>query len=427
MSKKEENSPVEKPVTDPKKVKVYLGVTLGFILLCGFLIILSGHRQSPKKTPTASTASTQGPGLSPLQAFSKSVAQKRADVEQQQNSAPSLAAMSGDHSTGTGASHTAKRAIDPVMQAREKFKLQEVTRALKASQAQWGGFKAVAGQSQQNNRSQTQDTPQPTSLQSQLEAVKVRILKTQKLRDQIESGNFSALPVSTQSQTKSQLSSLLETFKPPPKDIVGYTMTNKYDADIAGKMKLPIGTVIPAITAMKTISDYPGTLKGIVTQDIYDTSYRYVLIPKGSDVIMKSVKASNINAPIQARMGIIVQWVILPNGDKIDFSKSAGLDRNGVPALKDKVSYHFLEQFLGVAAYALVSNQSSYQGTGANNDQSYKGNVSDGLRKQLSPLVQRYLNLVPTITLDAGQSMNIVLEDEIYLKPWKDTYKDYES
>ena len=160
-------------------------------------------------------------------------------------------------------------------------------------------------------------------MQDRLADVAKRISEAQQLRQRLSAGDLSSITPSV----KHKLTSIESTFRQPPSGIVGYTTSNKYDADIKGKMKLPVGTVIPAITAMKTVSDYAGPMKGIITQDVYDPTYQYVLIPKGSEVVMKSVRISNVNEPISARMGLTVQWVVLPNGNRIDFSKSAGLDR----------------------------------------------------------------------------------------------------
>ncbi|MCG9590020.1 conjugal transfer protein, partial [Vibrio harveyi] len=125
------------------------------------------------------------------------------------------------------------------------------------------------------------------------------------------------------------------------------------------------------------------------------------------------------------RIGVTVPWIVLPNGNKVDLSKSTGLDREGLAGLSDQVDRHLLAQFMGVAAYALVANETSYEGSGANSDTSYVGEVSKGVRDQLSPLAQKYLALTPTITIRNGQSMNVIVEEEIYLKPWRHIYEDY--
>lgn len=248
-------------------------------------------------------------------------------------------ALNGDTNKDAEAEHKARLA----------FKLAEIKRGLAAAHASWGGV-TPAKSTHGATTVPVSSSIQGKTVQDRLADVAKRIEEVNRLRQRLSAGDMSAITPNL----KHKLTSLESTFRPPPSGIVGYTTSNKYDADIKGKMKLPVGTVIPAITAMKTVSDYAGPMKGIITQDVYDPTYQYVLIPKGSEVVMKSVRISNVNEPISARMGLTVQWVVLPNGNRIDFSKSAGLDREGVAGLKDQVNYHFMAQFLGVAAYALV-------------------------------------------------------------------------
>ncbi|WP_172684014.1 TraB/TrbI/VirB10 family type IV secretion system protein [Desulfosarcina cetonica] len=187
-----------------------------------------------------------------------------------------------------------------------------------------------------------------------------------------------------------------------------------------GQKLIPTATVINGVLDKKIISDYPGPMRGLITRDVYDVTGSYVVIPKGSQFSGKDVRTSNVNEPIQARMGLLIRWIILPDGKRISMEKrSAGMDQEGVSAIKDKVNYHFVAQFLGVAAYAVLSSETTYEGTGTSNDKTFEGNLSESMREQFAPLAAKYLNLVPTITLNIGTPVNIFLEDDIYAYPWQ--------
>ena len=191
-----------------------------------------------------------------------------------------------------------------------------------------------------------------------------------------------------------------------------------------GQKLIPVGTIINCVLDQDVISDYTGPARGLITHDVYDISYNYILIPKGSKVTNQIMKISNINLPIQARLGIISKYVIMPNGTKISFEKNSVLDSAGVNAIKDKVSYHFVAQFLGVAAYALLSNETSREGSGDMKDFTYKGEIGETMRQQFAPLAQRYLGLVPTITLRAGTPFKIFIEEDIYTFPYSSVAKE---
>ena len=191
-----------------------------------------------------------------------------------------------------------------------------------------------------------------------------------------------------------------------------------------GQKLIPTGTVISAVLDQKLMSDYTGPFRALVSKDVYDVTGNHIIVPKGCRVIGRSVRISNVNEPIQARMGLTVRWFVLPDGKRISLEKKvAALDKEGVPAIKDKVNYHFFAQFMGVAAYAVLSSSTSYDGSGADQEKSFEGNLSQSAREQFAPLAAKYLNLVPTITLNIGTPLNIFLEDDVYANPWDSVHR----
>ncbi|EGD1138994.1 TrbI/VirB10 family protein [Salmonella enterica] len=209
-----------------------------------------------------------------------------------------------------------------------------------------------------------------------------------------------------------------------PPNVVGYGQDNVYQAGTEGMMKLPVGSLINAITTMTAISDYQGgSMKAMLTHDLYDATNSYILAPKGSEFIIRVVKASNVNEVIQNRMAFMVTWLVLPNGDRIDFSRASGLDRMGIPAVKGtEVDRHILAQVLGVSAYALIGSKSSYAGSG-DGENSYAGDIGSGLRGLGQNYAAKFLQIVPTVELHAGEPIRIITEDEIYAYPWDSVYE----
>ncbi|HGR4471690.1 TPA: conjugal transfer protein TrbI, partial [Klebsiella pneumoniae] len=105
--------------------------------------------------------------------------------------------------------------------------------------------------------------------------------------------------------------------------------------------------------------------------------------------------------------------------------KASVLDRMGTPAVEgDEVDRHLVAQIMGVAAYALVGTKTSYEGSGDGNE-SFAGNFGEGARNQASGIAQKYLQIVPTVTLHAGAPIRIITEDEMFIKPWKVLYENY--
>jgi type IV secretion system protein VirB10 len=189
-----------------------------------------------------------------------------------------------------------------------------------------------------------------------------------------------------------------------------------------GEVLLPTGTVLSAVLDMDMISDYEGPWRGILVRDVYDVEKNYILLPKGTRFTGQAVRIKNINEPIQARMAMGVKWAILPNGNRIDFSKMSALDHAGVSALKDQVNYHIFAQLAGLTAYAVLGAAPSLRLETDGGDLSSKeqalSEMTSGLRNQFGSMAERYLNLVPTITVRAGTPFKVFIEDDLYIKPW---------
>ena len=405
-----------------KKVKVWGGIL--FFVICGaflFDIIINRDTEdkpdvSPDKTVTQSNAAEDVSESADKKTYA-SILTPAQEAQSEGGYDETQSARFDKKENNNAESSDKERTPEEVAKLAQdaevaSFKLAEMTRALSATRSRWGTAKALIAVKPKSRYQKKME-----GLEASRRSVNARIDKVARLKAKIMANGGTSM-------SSDKFTHLMGSFYSPPKNIVGYTKSNVYNASTEGKTLLQIGTVIPAITLMKTVSDYAGTFKGLVTQDIYDTRYQYILIPKGSQVIMKSMRISNVNEAISARMGITVQWIILPNGKKIDMSKSSGVDREGTGAIGDKVNRHLLAKFLGVAAYAVISSESSYSGTGQG-AKSLAGNVSKGERQAAGAIAQKYLGLVPTITIRAGQSMNIITEAEIYLKPWKNLYKDY--
>lgn len=205
-------------------------------------------------------------------------------------------------------------------------------------------------------------------------------------------------------------------------NIVGHAVDDRYPGQVKkGQALVPTGTVINGALDQDINSDYTGPWRGIITQDVYSIDNQFILFPKGTQVLGTSLHIANVNAPIQNRMGLTVDWMILPNGKRIDFRRQAVEDRTGLSGIGGEVNHHLLAQFTAVGAYALISASMPHDKTnalGVTQNPTFKGQFADGLRDQALPMVTKYLSLVPTVTLRAGTPIKIMIQSDIYSKPW---------
>lgn len=468
----EESSPrvEEKPATHKRKVQLWLWASAGVVLTLLLVLTAMNIYQKmngglTKARPEPAPVAGSKPGSDKQDQFNQLLSNRKPTVRSELEPAPAATLEEQLNNIKGGAAPAAKtgrlggqEGENDTLSMEEKslrqWKAREALRALDSAKTKWGlqnasksgsaasggghssparGNAPAAASGDMNAQIAQLNRPftEGASLEQRREEVRQRINEAQKLRASLAANGAAGLPQAgprpmDRVQVRQDLQQLSSGFNKPPENVVGYTEDNQYNADIAGKMKMPPGTEMTVTLTKKAISDYMNSsLKAIVNRDVYDITRQYVLVPKGTEINIGILRVRNVNEAISNRMAFLPKNAVRPDGKIIDFTKSASVaDREGVGAVEDQTDYHFMAQFLGVAAYALVGTQSSYSGTG-DKEGSYAGDVGENSREQFAPLVQKYLNIVPTQTIRPGQSMQIVLEKEVYVEPWSDLYAKY--
>lgn len=207
----------------------------------------------------------------------------------------------------------------------------------------------------------------------------------------------------------------------PGESIRGRQVDDSYAGQQKGnRLLIPTGTIMDGVLDQDLVSDYTGPWEGHLTQDVYSIDNQFILLPKGTKIMGQSLHITNVNEPIQNRMGLTVEWAVLPNGKRINFRMNTPIDQAGVPAFAGSVNRHLVAQFLSIAAYATISaagpqdpvNQNGYT------QPTFSGQFAEGYREAALPFLMKYLSLVPTVTLQAGMPIKIHTQDDLYVKPW---------
>lgn len=198
-----------------------------------------------------------------------------------------------------------------------------------------------------------------------------------------------------------------------------------------GEYLVPVGTVMAAVLDMEVNSDWEGRWRAMIARDIYDINQDVILIPKGTRVLGTSVRPKPVNEAINERMALAAQWLVLPNGARIDLTRSSMLDAGGVAAIDGDVNRHFLATLGGVVAYGVIggwgaaeavkrtdSNTAVAAASVIGGGRTAGAEIALGLADIGKRVASRYLNLVPTITIRPGTPMNVFLDDEMVLQAW---------
>ncbi|MDI1244053.1 MAG: TrbI/VirB10 family protein [Rhodoferax sp.] len=191
-----------------------------------------------------------------------------------------------------------------------------------------------------------------------------------------------------------------------------------------GEFELTAGSVIPAVMLSGINSDLPGTIVAQTRQTVYAThDPAAVVIPQGSRLIGRY---SADVAYGQSR--VLAAWdeLILPNGSRISLRGMSAADGQGQSGIEDQVNNHFwktwssalLVSFLGVAA-----QQSQPQNQGAFNTPSGSAQASAAAMNSLSDvsskILQKSLNISPTLQVRPGMAFNVMVNRSIILPTYR--------
>jgi type IV secretion system protein VirB10 len=171
-------------------------------------------------------------------------------------------------------------------------------------------------------------------------------------------------------------------------------------------------------------SDLPGTIVAQTRQTVYATNDPdTVVIPQGSRLVGRY---SADVAYGQSR--VLAAWdeLILPNGSRISLRAMSAADGQGQSGMEDQVNNHFwktwssalLVSFLGVAA-----QQSQPQNQGAFNTPSGSAQASAAAMNSLSDvsskILQKSLNISPTLQVRPGMAFNVMVNRSIILPTYR--------
>ncbi len=182
---------------------------------------------------------------------------------------------------------------------------------------------------------------------------------------------------------------------------------------------LQAGTVVAGALNTKISSDLPGQIVGHVTQNVYDSpTGRFLLIPQGS--LLFGAYNSGISFG-QQRTQIIWTRLIFPNGDSLVLEKLPGGDAIGQSGLSDEVNNHWGQLFKAAIVTTLLSVGSEAGTSQSENNlaQAIRSGASNGFSMVGNRLIDRSLNVQPTLTDRPGLPFTVLVGQDLLLKPYR--------
>lgn len=181
---------------------------------------------------------------------------------------------------------------------------------------------------------------------------------------------------------------------------------------------LQAGDVIPAALITGIRSDLPGQITAQVTENVYDSpTGRSLLIPQGTRVIGQYDNGVGFG---QRRVLLVWSRLVFPNGRSIVLGRQPGTDAQGYAGLEDGVDYHWAELFKAAALTTILSVGAEAGSSGQDSDivRALRGGASDSLSQVGQQIVQRQLNIAPTLTIRPGFTVRVVVTRDLVLEPY---------
>lgn len=186
----------------------------------------------------------------------------------------------------------------------------------------------------------------------------------------------------------------------------------------ASPFVLQAGAVISAALITGIRSDLPGQITAQVTETIYDSpTGRILLIPQGTRLIGQYDNSVQFG---QRRVLLVWNRLIFPNGRSIVLERQPGADTQGYAGLEDGVDYHWWDLAKAAALSTLL-------GVGAelatdDNDRliaAIRGGAQDTINQAGQQIIQRQLQIAPTLTIRPGFPVRVIVTHDLVLEPYR--------
>jgi len=175
------------------------------------------------------------------------------------------------------------------------------------------------------------------------------------------------------------------------------------------------GTVLESVLVNRLDGAMSGPVECLVTNDVYSHDRQRVLIPSGSKVLGETRR---VEAFGQARLAVAFHRLIMPDGYSVSLDQFKGLNQIGDAGLRDQVNNHYARIF-GASLALGVIGAAGEVGTGGVLTQSGTDRLREGFGQSLAQssqqILDRFLNLLPTITIREGHRVKIYLSGDLAL------------
>jgi type IV secretion system protein TrbI len=176
------------------------------------------------------------------------------------------------------------------------------------------------------------------------------------------------------------------------------------------------GTVLETTLVTRLNGDFSGPVICMLTNNIYSHDGQRLLIPAGTKVLGDTKRVEGFG---QTRLAVVFHRLIMPDGYSVDLDQFHGLNQIGETGLRDKVNHHYLQIFgasIAVGAIgglAEIGANTTSLGLAATPADAYREGMATSLSQSSMHILDKFLNLLPTITIREGRRVKVYLTQDL--------------
>lgn len=185
------------------------------------------------------------------------------------------------------------------------------------------------------------------------------------------------------------------------------------------RYELVAGSVVPAALVTALNSDLPGVVIAQVTANVYDSvSGDHLLIPQGAR-LLGEYRA----APAYGERRLLLIWnrLVFPNGWSISLRGMPGTDPSGASGVRDRTDNHLgrLAGAVGLSAVVSVVADTAQGDDPGDFGQSVGDAAAAEAARTGGRIIDRELEVRPTLRVRAGASVRVLVNRDIQLRPYR--------
>ena len=180
------------------------------------------------------------------------------------------------------------------------------------------------------------------------------------------------------------------------------------------------GTSIDTVLVNRLDGEFAGPLKVMVTNPVYSQDRQHMLVPEGTFILGDVQKVGGLG---QKRLAVTFHRMLMPDGYSVDLDQFHGLDQAGATGLKDKVNNHYIEIFGASIALGVISGAAEAtnfnEGYNETGSEAYKQGIASSLAQSGATMLDRFINIPPTITIREGHRIKVYITQDMLLPAYE--------